>query len=759
VYRAAQAETVEHLDPKWGNGFFSIWTATYRGSARLGTTMESDEACASDPTTAGPQGDLEIAIKDCNSITEARLSLRRSSLNIKYGPNGIGKSTIAQALLRNSQGGGAMDELIPFKYRDGKEHPKPSVVGANEIKKLLVFDETYISQFAFQRDEVLKNSFEIFINTDDYRQGLADIASLFDELRETVSQRDEFDEAIASFTELRDVFGVTKSGAISKTSRGWKALAMGAKLIHIPEPLQGYEGFLQSNDPASWITWQSKGKDFLEMSDNCPFCSIVSVNKETARQVSAEYESAAVKNMSALRAVIDRLGSYFTERNLELLNKVTTTVGDLSPEQSQFLAAMRGDVETLLNKFTALRALSFHALQAEENVDEVLRGLKVNLSLLSSLDSETTQALVAPINEKLDVVAGRINDIRRGIGKQKKRVADLIKANQDDINEFLDSAGYRYSVRIEQSADSYRMILEHKDAPGHLESASSHLSYGERNAFALVLFMHQVRKDKPDLVVLDDPVSSFDKTKKFAILHQLFHGKTSIREFTTLLLTHDIEPAIDIVITATRSQFLAAKPVAYFLRSHGGTVTEKAITRRDISTFSQVCDKNIALSTDDLIKCIYLRRRYEVHGALGPEYDVLSSLLHLRTTPDRKVDGEEERVPLDPAVIAAATSAIKEFIPAFDYAATVRELNNPSVLKAKFDATNVGYEKLQIFRVMSQREPEKLKGDNAFKKFVNESYHIENEYVMQLNPKDFDAVPEYVIEACSALLGQAAEGI
>lgn len=39
---------------------------------------------------------------------------------------------------------------------------------------------------------------------------------------------------------------------------------------------------------------------------------------------------------------------------------------------------------------------------------------------------------------------------------------------------------------------------------------------------------------------------------------------------------------------------------------------------------------------------------------------------------------------------------------------------------------------------------------------MNESYHIENEYVMQLNPRDFDAVPEYVIEACSALLGDAA---
>jgi hypothetical protein len=43
-------------------------------------------------------------------------------------------------------------------------------------------------------------------------------------------------------------------------------------------------------------------------------------------------------------------------------------------------------------------------------------------------------------------------------------------------------------------------------------------------------------------------------------------------------------------------------------------------------------------------------------------------------------------------------------------------------------------------------------GDPAFTKFVNETYHIENEYVMQLNPREFDAVPEYVVDSCAELL-------
>lgn len=700
--------------------------------------------------------DFVVTIRDCNSIAEARISLRRSALNIKYGANGIGKSTIARALRLHSQEDGALDELLPFKYRDGTGDTTPSVSGADSIKKVLVFDDIYVSQFVFQRDEVLKNSFEIFINTPEYKDGIAQIESLFEALKNTFTNQVAFGDALKAFTELRDAFGVTKAGTISKASRGFKAVGMGlgGKLKNIPEPLQGYKGFLQSNDPAGWITWQSKGNAFLELSENCPFCSISDVNKETAQNVSKEYESAAVKNLSVLRGVIDRLGVYFEDSYLRQLEGLTTSIGELSPEQSQFLANLRGQVQTFLGKLTALRSLSFRTLRDEENVDEVLRDLKIDLSLLRAIASEATASVVELINDKLDEVAERINEVRGHIGKQKTRVARLIKDNQDEINQFLRSAGYRYSVCIEPDADSYRMIVEHEDAAGHLETASRHLSYGERNAFALVLFMHHVRQDKPDLVVLDDPVSSFDKTKKFAILHQLFHGKNSIREFTTLLLTHDIEPAIDIVLNPTSGQFVMAQPLVNFLHSRSGVVTEKPIKKEHISTFSQVCDENITSSADDVIKCIYLRRWYEVHGDLGVEYDVLSSLLHLRAVPDTKND-DGERVPLEREAVTEAMVKIQGRIPGLDYDALVRELRNPISLKAKFDATDVGYEKVQIFRIMSNLDPTGIQGDDAFRKFVNESYHIENEYVMQLNPREFDTVPEHVISACQVLVNQA----
>lgn len=703
------------------------------------------------PELLTQSSDYAITITDCNSITEAHITLRRQSLNIKYGPNGIGKSTIARALVLNAQGEDALQELLPFKYRQGDSGKAPAVVGADEIKEVLVFDEYYVSQFVFQPDEVVKNSFEIFIKTPAYQAGIEELEAIFEDLKKVFLENEALDEVIASFTELRNAFTITKSGGIAKTSKGFKALGMGGKLATIPKALLGFEEFLRSDDPAGWLSWQSKGRSYLALSDNCPFCSVPNVDKKTAVHVSREYESAAVKNMTALRLVIDKLARFFVPERFEQLRRITTSLEELSPEQDQFLASLRGQVETLLDKFTALKELSFVSLRDEPDVDKALQSLKIELEFLDALNSEDTQGVVGSMNAQLNHVAEQINEIRKRVGIQKAQVAKSIERNQDEINEYLRSAGYKYAVRIEPSGDSYRMILEHEDAPGHLEAAGSHLSFGERNAFALVLFMHQVRRDAPDLVVLDDPVSSFDKTKKFAILHKLFHGRQSLRGFTTLLLTHDIEPAIDIVRTATSGQFQAAAPAVHFLQTREGQMEEKPIKPADIMTFSQVCDENIDSSSDPIIKCIYLRRRYEVHGERGAEYDVLSSLLHVRDEPSSK--GEKgELIPLDEEDREQAIAEIQKVIPSFDYDALLAQLKDRGVLKSKFEGTKVGYEKVQIFRIASALDPDAAGGDVAFKKFVNESYHIENEYVMQLNPREFDAVPEHVVQACADLL-------
>jgi hypothetical protein len=34
-------------------------------------------------------------------------------------------------------------------------------------------------------------------------------------------------------------------------------------------------------------------------------------------------------------------------------------------------------------------------------------------------------------------------------------------------------------------------------------------------------------------------------------------------------------------------------------------------------------------------------------------------------------------------------------------------------------------------------------------KFINETFHIENDYLFQLNPRDYEIIPNYIIEECN----------
>ena len=693
---------------------------------------------------------VNLSIENCNSIERAEISITPKCLNIKYGPNGLGKSTIAKALLSKALDDGSLTGLLPFKYRSNPDGHQPSVTGAESLAPVLIFDENYVSQFVFQRDEVLKNSFEIFINTDDFKKAVEEIEGLLSGIKKSFLDNQELEQATSDLKELRDAFNVTKSGGLAKTSKGLKAFGSGNKVLNIPDNLQPFKDFIQSEQPSSWITWQAKGNSFLDLSDNCPYCSSSLKDdgkKDTAKLVAKEYDSKSVEHLSALQAVIERLGKYFEESCRSSLEQITKSKIELQPEEITFLSNLRSEIETLLTKFEGLKTISFFSLRDVEKIDEEIGKLKIDLSLLTKLTSDETKSIVAPINQQLEELVAQVGILKGKIGAHKKQIAKTIDENKKHINGFLRSAGYKYSVDIRSEGESYKMKLVHEDHAEHLESAAQHLSYGERNAFALVLFMHEAIRKQPGLVILDDPVSSFDKTKKFAIIHQLFRGKESLRDQTVLMLTHDIEPVVD-MLRAVRGKFQHPKPNAFFLSRASGIVTEIKVEASDIKTFAQICSENIAHVSDEIVKCIYLRRHYEILGSHGVEYNILSSLLHGRESPTKQTDGGD--VLMTQEEIAAASSSIQEQVSNFSYSTFLSLVKDLDGLKKRFSESSVGYEKLQIYRIWAelQNTDGSEKDDDIIRKFVNETFHIENEYVMQLNPHKFDVVPEYVVAEC-----------
>ncbi|EMK6682837.1 AAA family ATPase, partial [Vibrio parahaemolyticus] len=500
---------------------------------------------------------MQIDIANCNNIDRARLNIEKGKLNIKFAPNGTGKSTIAKALIYHTDDEKLAD-LVPFKLRsENPENLKPEVHITPELNSVLCFNEAYVSQFTFQSDELLSNSFDIFIRTDAYIETEKEIEAIVQDIKNMFADNIELETLITNLKELGATFKLTKTG-ISKSSTGMKGLSAGNKIEHIPNGLEVYQPFIRSPNNVSWIDWQTKGqKEFSELSDSCPFCSSDTQDKkEQIQKVGQEYDKTVIKNLVGIISIIDKLGDYLSEDTKQKLTTITSLPEGLEKEHEQFLSEIKTQIDTLIEKLELLKTLNGFDFKQGEKVNEKLDKFKLDLQFFSIIDSEKTQAAIMSINKSIDEVSKQAGILQGKINIQRSGMQKLIAKHQTDINNFLSYAGYKYAVEISGEDDKSRLKLRHVDHDEFVSGGNQHLSFGERNAFAIVLFMYECLAKKPDLIVLDDPISSFDKNKKYAILEMLFHRKTQdcLKGDTVLMLTHDVEPIID-TVKAVSEQF------------------------------------------------------------------------------------------------------------------------------------------------------------------------------------------------------------
>ncbi len=137
----------------------------------------------------------------------------------------------------------------------------------------------------------------------------------------------------------------------------------------------------------------------------------------------------------------------------------------------------------------------------------------------------------------------------------------------------------------------------------------------------------------------------------------------------------------------------------------------------------------------------------ENHG-----YQVLSNLFYKRDSCEATDNREEKGTDGNhPQIIddkfANGCYEICCYLEEFDYLRIISRLNNPENILNIYKSSKNGYEKLQLFRLLEVGNV-----NSIIQKFINEAYHIENEYICQLDPSNFDTIPEYVIQECDSLV-------
>lgn len=695
---------------------------------------------------------MNIEVKNTNNIDYASFLITKNKLNIKLAPNGTGKSSIARAIyLKTTDESQLQSELMPFKYRESNpDNQKTEILGLDDVQNVMCFNEDYVRQFYFKEDELMSNSFDILIRNDRYKEIEQEIEDLVAETKKIFTENQELESLITTLSELGSAFKLTNTG-LSKSTTGMKGLSAGNKIEHIPEGLEPYKQFIQGENNVNWIDWQIKGCKFSENTEDCPFCtSNTTEKKEQIKKVGQEYDKNSIKNLLGIIDVIERLGEYFSDEAKSKLAVITGLKDGLEKEHESFIVTIKTQIDDFLDKLEKVKTLSSFQFKEDEKVSDKLPLYKLDLQFFSELNSTKMKDAIFPINASIDTVIQKSGLLQGKINKQRNEIHRLIEQHQQNINDFLTYAGYRYKVEILEDGNQSKLKLLHIDHSVHISKGDQYLSFGERNAFSIVLFMYECLSKNPEIIILDDPISSFDKNKKYAILEMLFRrdSKVCMKNKTVLMLTHDIEPIIDTV--KSLSQKFGNLSTASFLKLRSGQITEHSISKDDITTFSSICTSALNSAKDEVVKLIYLRRHYEILDEKGNAYQVLSNLLHKRETTEdsRQPRNEEEKYPeMSEESFSSGCQVIEDSITGFSYTEILGRLLENGEMKSIYNECNNGYEKLQLFRLFEITDV-----NSVIQKFINETYHIENEFICQLDPAQFDTIPEYVTLECDRMV-------
>ncbi|BAQ34942.1 AAA family ATPase [Dehalococcoides sp. UCH007] len=696
---------------------------------------------------------MKVKLKYCNNIDEGEVVICENKLNIKYAINGIGKSTIAKAInlsvndKLNSTNG--IYTLTPFKaMNDGKL--RPMVEGIDDIGSCMIFDEDYINGFVYKPDELLKGSFDIFIRGEEYEKGINEIEKLVLDLKSILAQDKDIENLISDFNELSDSFGRPTKTGIHGSSPLSKAFKEGNTVQNIPNGLEIYKAYIQREDNYRWMQWQLNGKSFIDITDNCPYCVNDIKNKKSIKKVSEVYEPKSIENLNKIVAVFQRLGKYFSDDTKSRIDDFITSINGYSDEQVEYLREIRDQVDRLNKKFIDAQNISFQSLKEVDQVIEGLNEYKIGIELYNHMQSENTIEKVNIVNDSIDRLLKKAGKLQGSINRQKLLIEQLIKEHCNDINYFLKNAGYKYTVSLNGHEDQLKLRLFHYDYTEEVTNTKNHLSFGERNAFALILFMFNTLKNKPKLIILDDPISSFDNNKKYAIVDMLFRKEKSFRGKTVLLLTHDFEPIVDLVYHHTDRY---EKPLAFFLENNTGKLIEKTISKEDIKTFIDINKFNISKDTHVLNKIVYLRRLFEILNEKGMGYELISNLIHRREKPLRFENKSSREMTSEE--VKEGEKEIKYHLKDFDYNSALNLVKDDSSLIKLYKETMSNYEKLHIYRIIFDNKQDRLNSD-IIQKFINEAFHIENDYIYQINPSVYQTIPQYVIDQCDIFIEKLA---
>lgn len=702
--------------------------------------------------------DTIIKIRNCNNIVNGDITICAEKLNILFGRNGTGKSSIARAVYLLSQGK-ELTELAP--YGISSEETTPQITGV-PTGNIAIFDDEYVRQYVYQPNTLIKDTFEVLIRSKEYDDAKKNIDESLSRIRDTITGRSELIELQRQIGVLTETIKFTAGNKIAKRG-GTKGILEGkGAFFKPPEELRDLKPFFEEDTVSKWASWRLQGFESFGKKGRCPYCSTGDSERTTRiNQVFSEsFDKASVETAAAIIKALEALRPYLSVEKTDELISLFGIKEDVKVLETQ-LTKLRAEANYLHERLTAI--VSFNGSSVNrDNIAELesqLADMKIDFRAIDSFFTATlTIDEINDVNAEIDSLLGKVVVLKREIGKYNKYIQDKVKDRKQDINDFLSLAGFKYTFDVEVNGENdaralLKFILPDGN-PGDVQSPGKHLSWGEKHAFALILFMFDAISKNADLIILDDPISSFDSNKKYAIINRLFKTRdrdNSLYQRTVLMLTHDFEPVIDYIQVGSGRQDPSAVCAVYF-ENIKGVLKSTQIKKNDDLLSSVVLLKELAQDESvDIAARVGCLRKFIEHQYRSPSeeseaYNILSSLIHGR---HKATHDNAGMIELSNTEFDDGCRYIRDYISDFDYS-TVLASCEPQCLLERYSTEPSAYMKMLILRAYTESDDEareRLRRHNdVLRKYVDETYHIENDYLYSLDVRRFNIVPDNYVD-------------
>ncbi|MFA5130286.1 MAG: AAA family ATPase [Patescibacteria group bacterium] len=527
-----------------------------------------------------------MEIKNYRCIRDFSLQLQK--VNVMYGQNGIGKTTIKKVLNFASQG-------IPIPNDPNIDSPSPdSVIHAEEVQGYtpLTFDEDYVKKYIYTNNSLKEASkYDVLFSK-----------GQLDELKTNVKGIISF--AVLASQKLTELYlKLQKTSQLIDTH--FSDTGIKAKLKNITK-----QSITGSNDMSllsfarktddMYIWWRNGFQSFWDVSNpNCIFCN-QKIDNSPIRTLLLAKQNETINTKTQMDFIkdIDVNKDAFSDKYASSINALRTTIidsctTDASSRLIEHKDAMLPIVhlsETILSKRDRLNQYI--------NKIELMKTDGLRIVDTESILSHDLADKLQEYNDLIDKIQLEVESYNKLLAENKRVLTDMISGNEILFNQILEMFGLSYKIKIkdeglnlEKEQVDFMFNLTGKESntvQDIVDRSSDVLSFGEKNTIAFAFYvidcinkLNRRSEGAKFLFILDDPISSHDIFRKYSTVDVL--NKHLIKKMHNddifIIFTHEFEMMLPI-----RETIISSEPNSSFIgmKSKNGHINPEKITSSNL---------------------------------------------------------------------------------------------------------------------------------------------------------------------------------